>query len=64
MDNQKRPTIWHIVMWQHNGMWQLYGRGVWGRMDTSICEAESLCCSPETITLLIGCTPKQNGLPR
>ena len=26
-------------------------RGVWGRMDTSIYTAESLCCSSETITL-------------
>ena len=25
-------------------------RGVWGRMDTCICMAESLCCSPETTT--------------
>ena len=32
-----------------------------GRMDTCICMAESLGCSPETITtLLIGCTPVQN----
>ena len=35
----------------------LDGRGVWGRMDTCICMAESLCCPPETIiTLLIGYT--------
>ena len=33
----------------------LDGSGVWGRMDTCICMAESLCCSPETmITLLMG----------
>ena len=33
----------------------LDGRGVWGRMDTCICMAESLCCSPEIVTtLLIG----------
>ena len=39
----------------------LDGRGVWGRMDTSVCMAESLCCSPETITtLLTGYTPIQN----
>ena len=31
---------------------RLDGRGVWGRMDTCICMAESLCCSPETITTL------------
>ena len=30
-------------------------------MDTCICTAESLCCSPETITtLLIDYTPIQN----
>ena len=30
-------------------------REVWGRIDTCMCMAESLCCSPETITtLLIG----------
>ena len=33
----------------------LDGTGVWGRIDTCICMAESLLCSPETITkLLIG----------
>ena len=32
----------------------LDGRGVWGRMDTCVCVAESLCCPPEiTTTLLI-----------
>ena len=36
-------------------------RGVWGRMDTHICMAESLRSSPETITtLLTGYTPIQN----
>ena len=39
----------------------LDGRGVWGRMDTCVCMAESLCYWPETITiLLIGYTPTQN----
>ena len=39
----------------------LDGRRIWGRMDTCICIAESLCCSPETITtLLIGYTQIQN----
>ena len=36
-------------------------RGVWGRMDTCICIAESVLCPPETITtLLISYTPIQN----
>ena len=36
-------------------------RGVWGRMDTCVCMAESLHCPPEIMTtLLIGCTPIQN----
>ena len=39
----------------------LDGRTVWGRMDTCVCMAESLCYSPETTTtLLIGYTPIQN----
>ena len=39
----------------------LDGRGVWGRMDTYMCKAESLYCSPETITiLLIGYMPIEN----
>ena len=33
----------------------LDGRGVWGRMDTCIWMAQSLCCPPEALTtLLIG----------
>ena len=31
----------------------LDGREVWGRMDTSIWMAESLHCSPDTITTLL-----------
>ena len=38
----------------------LDGRGAWGRMETCICMAEFLYCSPETITLLVGYTPIQN----
>ena len=40
----------------------LDGRGVWGRVDICICMAESLHCSPGTITaLLTGNTPIQNN---
>ena len=43
-----------------DGKW-ITNRGVWGRMDICICMAESLCCPPATITiLLIGYTPIQN----
>ena len=39
----------------------LDARGVWGRMDTCICLADSICRSPEAITtLLTGCTLIQN----
>ena len=39
----------------------LDGKGLWGRMDTCICMAESLHYSPETITtLLIVYIPIQN----
>ena len=41
----------------------LDGRGIWGRMDTRICMADSLHYAPKTITtLLIGYTPIQNVL--
>ena len=40
----------------------LDGRGVWGRMDTCVCMAESLYCAAEMIkTLLIGYTPMRNN---
>ena len=54
MDNQQGPTIQHMELCSMLcGI--LDGREVWGRMDTCICMAESLCCSPKTITtLLIG----------
>ena len=39
----------------------LDGKGVWGRMDTCICMAESLHCSPKTnTTLLMGYILVQN----
>ena len=47
----KGPTVQHkelCLMLCGN----LEGRGLWGRMDTRICTAESFCCSPETITTL------------
>ena len=36
-------------------------RGVWGRMDTCICMAESLCYSPETVTTFNQLYPIQNN---
>jgi len=52
MDNQQGPTVWHkelcLVL---SG--SLDGKGGWGGMDTCICTAESLCCVPETITILL-----------
>ena len=59
MDNQQGPTVWHRKL--HSVMWQPPWEGVWGRMDTCVRMAESLCYSPETITaLLIGYTSIQN----
>ena len=38
-----------------------FWRGIWERMDTCMCMAEPLRCSPETITtLLVGYIPTQN----
>ena len=52
-----RPTVEHRELCSML-CGSLDERGLWGRMDTCICMAESLCCAPETITtLLIGCTP-------
>ena len=36
-----------------NAMWQPGWEEVWGEMDTRICMAGSLHCSPETITLFV-----------
>ena len=41
-----------------NVVWQPDQKGTWGRMDTCIHMAESLCCPPEVITaLVIGSIP-------
>ena len=57
MDNQQGPTVQPRELCSML-CGSLDGRGLWGRMDTCICVAESLPCSLETITtLLIGCTP-------
>ena len=60
MDNQQGPTVQHMELCLMFCA-SLDGRGVWGRMDTGLCVAESLLHSPETVTtLLIGYTPVQN----
>ena len=46
--NQQEPTIWHMELCSVL-CGSLDGSGVRGRMDTCICMAESLHCSPETI---------------
>ena len=44
--------------WNSAPYGSLDGSGVWGRIDTCLYMAESLCCLPETIIkLLIGYTP-------
>ena len=48
--NTEHSVQCYVVAWM--------GREFKGRMDTCTCMAESLCCSPETITtLLISYTP-------
>ena len=57
MGNQKGPAVQHRELCSVLGG-SLDGKGAWGRMDTHVCMAESLHCSPETITtLLIGYMP-------
>ena len=60
MENQQGPAV------QHRGLYSvscgsLDGRGIWGKMDTCTSVAESLHCSPETVTsLLMNDSPMQN----
>ena len=59
-DNQQGPTVQHGELCSML-CGSLDGRGVWGRMDTCIHMAESLCCAPETTTTLrIGYNPIEN----
>ena len=51
MDNQQGPTGEHMELCSMI-CGNLDGRGVCGRMDTCTHMAESLRCSPETITTL------------
>ena len=51
MDNHQGPTEQHMELCSVL-CGSLEGRGDWGRMDTCICMAESLCYSAETITKL------------
>ena len=52
MDKQQVPTVEHrepcSVL-----CGSLNRRSVWGRMDTCVCMAESLCCSSQTLTTLL-----------
>ena len=52
MESQQGPAVQHrgLCSMSHSS---LDGRGVWERTDTSIWMAESLHCSPETITSLL-----------
>ena len=59
MENQQGPAG-QLRELCSNSCGSLDGRGVWGRMDTCTCMAESLYCPPETITMLsISYTPIQ-----
>ena len=54
MDNQQKPSVQYMELCSMLSA-SLDGKMVSGRMDTCICMAESLPCSPETTTtLLIG----------
>ena len=52
MENQHSPAVEHEELCSMS-CGSLDGRGVWGRMDTCLCMAESLCCSFETVTMLL-----------
>ena len=60
MDNQQGAIVYH---WELSSMLcgSLHGMGIWGRMDTCVCNAESLYCQYETTpTLLISYTSIKN----
>ena len=62
MENPQRPTVWHRELCSML-FGSLDGRGVWGKMDTCMWMAESLCCSPETLPAsLINYDPTQNKM--
>ena len=52
MDSQQSPTVQHMELCSIL-CGSLDGGGVWGRVDTCICMAESLCCPSESITILL-----------
>ena len=59
-DNEQGPTVEHreLCSLSHGSLDEW---GVWGRMDTRLCVAESVWCPPEIITtLLIDPTSIQN----
>ena len=53
MGNQQRPSIAHGTLLNISGSRD--GRGVWERVDTYVCMAESFCVPPEIITALLVC---------
>ena len=50
MNEQQGPTVYHMEFSSYDS---LDGKGIWERMDPCTCMAESLCCSPESITTLL-----------
>ena len=59
MDNQQGSTVQYMELYSMLCA-SLDRKGVWVGMDAHICMAESLPCSPETITTwLISYTPTQ-----
>ena len=52
MDKQQGPTVQHRELCSMSSG-SLGGKGVWGRRDTGVSVAESLCYPPETITILL-----------
>ena len=62
MDNQQGCIVQNLELCSMLCA-SLDGTRVWRRMDTCVCMAESLHCSPETTTtLLIGYIPIEKGL--
>ena len=54
MDNQQGHTLWRMELYSML-CGSLDGRGIYERMDTCACMAESLCCPPEMAASLLIC---------
>ena len=47
IDNHQGPTVQHRELYSILYS-NLYGKRIWKKVDTCVCTADPLCCTPET----------------